>query len=85
LANILIWALHLKGKVVVKKREILYSNLQIVPIKKRELGNYALSAIRSSLINEMRVRLKNEFIKNGKKCFLTLCSPLPNHYHMTLP
>lgn len=34
---------------------------------KKELGDYALSAIRPSLINEMRVRLENEVIKNGKK------------------
>ncbi len=34
---------------------------------RHELGDYALSAIRPSLINEKRVVLENEIIKNGKK------------------
>lgn len=34
---------------------------------RQELGDYALSAIRPSLINEKKVLLENEIIKNGKK------------------
>ncbi len=34
---------------------------------RQELGDYALSAIRPSLINEKRVILENEIIKNGNK------------------
>lgn len=34
---------------------------------RNEIGEYALSAIRPSLINEMRVLLENKILKNGKK------------------